>query len=96
MKPITMTNRLSMNGALLRAFFLVGLLLTAATVCSAQVTFTEYPVPTPNSVPTEITSGPDGNLWFTERNAGKIGRITTAGVITEFSPPPSARRGGLL
>jgi virginiamycin B lyase len=32
-----------------------------------------------------ITSGPDGALWFTE--SGKIGRITTAGVITEFALP---------
>ncbi len=32
-----------------------------------------------------ITAGPDGNLWFTERNGNKIGRITTGGVITEFT-----------
>ena len=35
---------------------------------------------------------PDGNLWFTESAANKIGRITTAGVITEF-PIPSASSG---
>jgi len=38
--------------------------------------------------PEGITAGPDGNLWFTENGpAGKpiIGRITTAGVVTEFS-----------
>jgi hypothetical protein len=29
-------------------------------------------------------AGPDGALWFTESNANKMGRITTAGVITEF------------
>jgi streptogramin lyase len=29
--------------------------------------------------------GPDGNLWFTD--SGKIGRITTHGVITEFAVP---------
>jgi streptogramin lyase len=33
-----------------------------------------------------ITTGPDGNLWFTEEGGGgRIGRITPAGVITEFS-----------
>ena len=32
-----------------------------------------------------ITSGPDGNLWFTEESCGKIGRITPSGSITEFS-----------
>ena len=33
---------------------------------------------------TDITVGADGNLWFTEGSGGKIGRITTSGVITEF------------
>ena len=28
--------------------------------------------------------GPDGALWFTETLANTIGRITTAGVITEY------------
>ena len=36
------------------------------------------------SQPYSITVGPDRNLWFTEVNANKIGRITTKGVITEF------------
>jgi virginiamycin B lyase len=34
---------------------------------------------------TTITAGPDGALWFTEGAAYKIGRITTAGVISEYS-----------
>jgi virginiamycin B lyase len=33
-----------------------------------------------------ITAGPDGNLWFTEQS-GRIGRITPAGVVTEFPAP---------
>jgi streptogramin lyase len=37
--------------------------------------------------PTTITSGPDGNLWFTEAAGNKIGRITPAGRIQEFSLP---------
>src|SRR5271170_1966147 len=32
-----------------------------------------------------ITAGPDGNLWFTEPNTGRIGRSTPSGEITEFS-----------
>ena len=63
------------------------LLLAVATVCSAQVTFIEYPIPTSGSVPNGITAGPDGNLWFAERLGVKIGKITTAGVITEFPVP---------
>jgi len=31
-----------------------------------------------------ITSGPDGNLWFTEETLNAVGRITPAAVITEF------------
>ena len=34
-----------------------------------------------------ITAGPDGALWFTDYNYNFIGRITTAGVITEFPLP---------
>jgi virginiamycin B lyase len=47
----------------------------------------EYPVPTADSEPTGITPGPDGALWFTENfgSPHNIGRITTAGVITEYS-----------
>jgi len=35
-----------------------------------------------------IAAGPDGNLWFTER-AGRIGRITPAGVATELTGFPA-------
>src|SRR5207245_11432913 len=34
--------------------------------------------------PRGITVGPDGNIWFAEVS-GVIGRITSAGVITEFA-----------
>jgi len=37
--------------------------------------------------PTGITSGPDGNLWFTEFWANRIGRMTPAGALTEFPIP---------
>ncbi|RKQ92789.1 ASPM-SPD-2-Hydin domain-containing protein [Solirubrobacter pauli] len=45
-----------------------------------------YTLASAASDPAEIVLGPDGNLWFTER-AGRIGRITPAGVITEFAVP---------
>jgi virginiamycin B lyase len=39
-----------------------------------------------------ITNGPDGALWFVEINGNKIGRITTSGIISEFTiPTPNAR-----
>ena len=58
---------------------------------------TEFPMPTNETEPFAITGGPDGNVWFTEEStmeqinkgikAGKIGRITPAGNITEFPLP---------
>src|SRR5258708_2383504 len=47
----------------------------------------EFNIPTTDSVPTGITVGPDGALWFTEEFKNKIGRITTDGVITEYPIP---------
>src|SRR5581483_8889990 len=35
-------------------------------------------------LPRHIAAGPDGNLWFTDLGTNQIGRITTAGVVTEF------------
>ena len=41
---------------------------------------------TPTATPWRgIAAGPDGNLWFTEPAAGRIGRITPTGTVTEFS-----------
>jgi streptogramin lyase len=40
---------------------------------------------TPGSSPLGIAAGPDGNLWFTEKTASKIGRITPSGAVTEFA-----------
>ncbi|PYR32515.1 MAG: hypothetical protein DMF90_23425 [Acidobacteria bacterium] len=36
------------------------------------------------STPIAMTTGPDGNLWFTESTRHAIGRITPTGMITEF------------
>lgn len=36
-----------------------------------------------------ITEGPDGAMWFTYTSRNMIGRITTAGSITEFEAPSS-------
>jgi sugar lactone lactonase YvrE len=45
------------------------------------------------SEPSGIAFGPDGALWFTETKAGKVGRMTTSGRLTEF-PLPSAGEPG--
>jgi streptogramin lyase len=49
--------------------------------------FTEYALSTVGAGPGSITSGPDGNLWFTEAGANSIGRINTAGQKTDFVVP---------
>jgi uncharacterized repeat protein (TIGR01451 family) len=43
---------------------------------------TAYTVPTVNSLPQGLTVGPDLAIWFTEYNAGKIGRTLTGGLVT--------------
>src|SRR5262249_30339971 len=49
---------------------------------------TESPTPdTPSARPEGIPRGPDGTLWFAETFADRIGRITPAGVVTQFSLP---------
>lgn len=55
--------------------------------------FTEFAL-SPGSLATGIASGPDGNLWFTDAFlfGPKIGKITTAGVVTEMAVPAG---GGL-
>jgi streptogramin lyase len=51
----------------------------------------EFPVP-PGTNPGGITAGPDGALWFVEEGTSKIGRITTAGVVTNhYAVTTSAR-----
>jgi streptogramin lyase len=62
-------------------------------------TVTEYPTLTTGgagSGPDGITSGPDGNVWFAEYNAGQIGRIPpnaapdSSAQVSEFPVPAGA------
>ena len=74
----------------------IALVGTALAGALQAQSFTQYPT---SGDPAGIAAGPDGNIWFTEDNAGKIGRITLSGVVTEFSiptagsEPPSIARG---
>jgi streptogramin lyase len=48
------------------------------------------------SEPYAIAAGADGALWFTERAGNKIGRVTTAGMLTEFAiPTPNSSPHGI-
>ena len=46
--------------------------------------FTPFPVQGGQG-PIGIAAGPDGNLWFGEAGPGHLGRMTMAGVVTQFS-----------
>jgi streptogramin lyase len=61
------------------------LLLASARTAAAQ-TITEFPLPIRTSAHS-IVAGPDGALWFAGDAGKKIGRITTAGTVTEFLIP---------
>jgi virginiamycin B lyase len=45
---------------------------------------TVFPIPHSTSGPSRITSGPDGNLWFTYAQDLQIGRMTPTGLVTVF------------
>jgi streptogramin lyase len=53
----------------------------------------EYPMPAGVASPINIAVGPDRNLWYTR--GATLGRVTPAGVITEFSSGADARSVGL-
>lgn len=60
---------------------------SAAPQSTLKGTITEFHVPTKGANPNYIIAGPDGNLWFTESHANKIGRSTAQGNIVEFDVP---------
>ncbi|HXA18727.1 MAG TPA: hypothetical protein VN380_17160 [Thermoanaerobaculia bacterium] len=64
-------------------------LLSGSTPTPTPPAGQKYPTPTASAGPASLTLGPDGNLWFAESLANKIGRITPSGVTTEF-PIPTA------
>jgi streptogramin lyase len=67
-----------------------------ATATSTGPSVTEFGTGlTPNVGLWGITSGPDGNLWFTEETNNGVARITPGGVITEFTAgfPTGSPRG---
>jgi virginiamycin B lyase len=54
-------------------------------------TISEYQLPSPG-VASEIATGADGNVWFTELATRQVGKVTTCGVVSEYpvSGPPSS------
>jgi virginiamycin B lyase len=56
----------------------------------------EFPT-APGSRPLAIVTGRDGALWFTENGANRIGRMTSAGVLTDewTVPTPNSQPDGI-
>ena len=69
---------------------LLGCLCISASVSAAPIV-TEFALLTATAQPRGIVTGADGNIWLTQIAGGKIGRMTTAGALTEFIP----LRGGV-
>jgi streptogramin lyase len=57
-----------------------------APAIAASATIKETPLAL-GAQPLGITPGPDGNVWFVESNADKIGRIESDGTLTELTIP---------
>lgn len=72
-----------------RTLAIASLTLAVASPAAAAPTITEFPIPTAASQPEDIVLGPDGNLWFTEKVANKIGRVIPSDppVIEDFPLP---------
>jgi streptogramin lyase len=74
---------------------LAALAAAASPPSGTFISIKAYPLPTVDSQPADIALGSDGALWFTEFRAGKIGRITTSGAITEFPVSAGCGPGGI-
>jgi streptogramin lyase len=75
------------------AAIVVGMLVAAmlaVTASAGAATVQLFNVPSADSGLHHIVAGPDGAMWFTERQAGQVGRITTAGQISEYPIPNNA------
>jgi uncharacterized repeat protein (TIGR01451 family) len=55
-----------------------------------SVTISEFPVPGTGTAPTDIVTGPDANLWFTQSDGNEIGRINPASHAIAEIPVPTA------
>ncbi len=63
---------------------------------TAQGQVTTYPIPTTKSMPMGTMGDSQGNVWFAEMFADKIGVVRPDGHIDEFNvPTPNARPTGL-
>jgi RHS repeat-associated protein len=55
-----------------------------------------YALPSVWATPAEVVSGPDGNVWLTEYDGGRIAKVTPAGTVTEYSTGSGSQPSGLV
>jgi virginiamycin B lyase len=67
-------------------WFVAGAAVGFSTVAGAVTVFADFDT---DPVLDGIAAGADGALWFTEINGGEVGRITTAGILSQV-PVPTA------
>ncbi len=65
--------------------FADGDVCSSACILPACGPLSEITVTTANSRPGDLVTGPDKNLWFIEAATKKIGKITPAGALKEFT-----------
>ena len=69
------------------AIFMALFGLCAGPAGRAAAATLEFPIPTGGADPEGIACGPDGAYWFVEYAQGKIGRVNTNGVMSEYQIP---------
>lgn len=69
----------------LRLPLLFGLCLLALAGPARAASITEFPLFIAGSGPMGIAAGSDGNVWFTEHDGSRVGKITPGGRIDDYS-----------
>jgi streptogramin lyase len=70
------------------AALLVALALSGSSLAAPLGQLRELPTATANSGPEGMVAGPDGNLWYAEAGANKIGEVNPAtGATADFASP---------
>lgn len=67
-----------------------------ANVPPAAAGVTAFAVPTSAAGLGRIATAPNGDMWFVEADVNKVGKITTAGVVTEYSLPAQTVSGSTV
>ncbi len=69
---------------------------SAATAKVAPIgRLTEFGPLAEHSFPSDITAGPDGNLWFMEEGTSKVVKMTPSGTMTEYALPKGSGGWGI-